>query len=102
MRTLLIAVAFMAVGSAYADECLYITEAGDKLQFLDNGENELTLTLSGAEPEICIHLMADNGHPRIYCDEFSGLAGDFTYTTGNREALSFLGLEWRRKCFVPV
>jgi hypothetical protein len=69
---------------AYASNC-WINTIGDKIQFLANGENELTFDHIHGKPETCVWALADKTGWTIFCDEGSGISGHYEFMPATRD-----------------
>jgi hypothetical protein len=66
---LIAAVAFIiATTPAFAGTCWYADQSGDRITFLDNGENELIIQRKDGQTETCTYGVADSGVDTIWCD----------------------------------
>ena len=69
MRTLAaLLLSVVLTSSAQADACWFEAPSGDRLTFLDNGENEVVRQYADGQTETCVYGHADDGASTIWCD----------------------------------
>jgi hypothetical protein len=82
-------------GPALAETCWFEAPSGDRLTFLDNGENEVVRQYADGQTETCVTGHADDGATKIWCDFETKTESIVTSITAAIEAFQ---TEWRRTC----
>lgn len=99
MRAILVAVLLVGTSPALAENCPYVNEAGDRVAFLDDGENTVTIErATGAAA--CDWARSEDG-PTIACDDGSRLPFWFIPATRggtSQDILIYADDAWYRSC----
>lgn len=103
MRHILIAALIGFSGTAYAEECRYVSafDLGN-IQFT---EDVAVARMSGAPPELCEVMFGDETGNELTCP--SGISGNFSfapavYGGATDDLMVFMDHVWYRQCYEPT
>jgi hypothetical protein len=82
-------------GPALAETCWFEAPSGDRLTFLDNGENEVVRQYADGQTETCLLGHADDGAAKLWCEFETRTESGLTELS---EGLSAFGATWRPSC----
>jgi hypothetical protein len=80
---------------ASAETCWFEAPSGDRLTFLDNGENEVVRQYANGQTETCVSGHADDGSTKIWCD-FETMTQ--SVVTKIAAGIAAFEAEWRPSC----
>jgi hypothetical protein len=96
MRTLAaLLLSVVLTSSAQADACWFEAPSGDRLTFLDNGENEVVRQYADGQTETCVYGHTDDGASTIWCDYESETQSTLSQVADGIEAFEET---WRSHC----
>lgn len=104
---LIAAILLICAPALAADECAYLSKAGDRIAFLDDGQKSVILTRKGQSGIACSWAITPDGpHPAdIVCEDGTSDGYFFAssdYKADNQDLLIFLDDVWYRRCFEPA
>lgn len=99
----MIAALLICSSPAFAENCLYLNDANDRLTFVDNGQNTVTIDRSGGRKLLCTWAITPDGpdDADIACDD--GTRAGYFFSPDalgatNQNLLVFDDVVWFRRC----
>lgn len=101
MRALIATAIVVLSSAAFGADCPYVSEAGDRVTFVSDGENTVTIDRSGSQEACTWGVNGETGIPDIQCDD--GTKGAYFFAPLKRKGsgqdlLIFADQVWYRTC----